>query len=87
MLHKFLYHFIPFLLPFIAYGIYVFVTRRARAKTAMFDEAPWYWLFSAGLALTAVSLVAVWAFTGSPAGGKYVAPHTENGKMVPGKFN
>ncbi len=87
MLRNFLFHFIPFLLPFIAYAIYVFATRRARAKGAMIDEAPWYWLFSTGLALTGISLIAVWAFTGSPAGGDYVAPHMENGKVVPGKFN
>ncbi|MBT3532514.1 MAG: hypothetical protein HN478_01470 [Rhodospirillaceae bacterium] len=87
MLRNFLFHVVPFLLPFIAYGLYVFATRRARAQGAAFDEAPWYWLFSVGLALTGASLIAVWAFTGAPAGGEYIAPHMENGTVVPGKFN
>jgi hypothetical protein len=90
MVRKILFHLIPFLLPFIAYGLYVFATRRARANSTAgeaFDEAPWYWLFSVGLALTGASLIAVWAFTGAPAGGSYVAPHMENGQVVPGKFD
>ena len=87
MLSKTLFHVIPFFLPFIAYGLYIFFTRRARAQGATFDEAPWYWLFFIALALTGASLIAVWAFTGAPAGGEYVAPHLENGQVVPGKFN
>ena len=86
MVRKILFHVIPFLLPFIVYGIYVFATYRARAKGAAFDEAPWYWLFSIGLALTALSLIAVWAFTGVQGGGEYIAPQVEEGRIVPGKF-
>ena len=87
MLQKILFHVVPFVLPFVAYGLYLFATRRARTRGAAFDEAPWYWLFSVGLALTGASLIAVWAFSGAPADGKYVAPHMENGQVVPGKFN
>jgi len=65
MVRKILFHLIPFLLPFIAYGLYLFATRRARAKGAAFDEAPWSWLFSAGLALTGASLIAVRRRTGN----------------------
>ena len=86
MVRKILFHVIPFLLPFIAYGLYAFATHRARAKGAAFDEAPWYWLFSIGLALTALSLVGVWAFSGVPVGGEYVAPQLEDGKIIPGTF-
>jgi hypothetical protein len=32
-------------------------------------------------------LIAVWLFTGNPADGVYTAPHVENGKIMPGKFN
>jgi hypothetical protein len=90
MLRKILFTVVPFLLPFIAYGIYLFATRRARAKAGAgtgFDEAPWAWLFCAALALTGASLIALWAFSGAPAGGEYIAPHMENGTLVPGKFN
>ena len=87
MLRNFLFHVVPFLLPFIAYGLYLFATRRAREKGQAFDEAPWYWLLAAGLTLMVASLIAVWAFTGDPAGGEYVAPHVQDGKMVPGRFN
>ncbi|MDE0944650.1 MAG: DUF6111 family protein [Alphaproteobacteria bacterium] len=87
MLQKILYHVIPFLVPFIAYGIYLLVTRRARQSGQAYDEAPWYWLFASGLVLLVISLIAVWFFTGAPAGGEYVAPHMQDGKLVPGKFN
>ncbi len=87
MARQFLYHFLPFLLPFIAYGVYLYFTRRARAKGTAFDETPWFRLFASGLALLAVSLIAVWAFTGDPAGGEYVAPRLQDGKVVPGRFD
>ncbi|MBT3330656.1 MAG: hypothetical protein HOK21_12585 [Rhodospirillaceae bacterium] len=87
MLRKILFHLLPFLLPFIAYGLYLFATRRARQKGQAFDEAPWYWLFASGMLLLVISLVAVWFFSGDPAGGEYVAPHMQDGEMVPGKFN
>ncbi len=86
MIRKILFHLVPFLLPFIAYGLYVFATRRARAKGQAFDEAPWFWLFSSGLASLVASLIAVWAVGGDPAGGEYVAPHMKAGKIVPGQF-
>ncbi|MDA1099079.1 MAG: DUF6111 family protein [Proteobacteria bacterium] len=85
MLSKILFHLVPFLLPFIAYGLYLFATRRARETGQAFDEAPWYWLFCSGLVLMVVSLVAVWASTGEPAGDDYVAPHLQDGEMVPGR--
>lgn len=87
MLQKILFHLVPFLLPFIAYGLYLYATRRAREKGQAFDEAPWYWLFALGLVLLVVSLIAVWFLTGDPAGGEYMAPHMQDGKLVPGKFN
>ena len=87
MLRNILYHLVPFLLPFIAYGMYLYATRKAREKGQAFDEAPWFWLFAAGLMLLVVSLIAVWLFTGNPADGVYTAPHVENGKIMPGKFN
>jgi hypothetical protein len=87
MVHKLLFHLVPFLLPFIAYGLYLFATRRAREKGQTFDEGSWYWLFSTGLVLTIISLIAVWAVTGDPAGGDYMAPHVQEGKMVPGRIN
>ena len=87
MLRNILYHLVPFLLPFIAYGLYLYATRRAREKGQAFDEAPWFWLFAAGLGLLVASLIAVWYFTGDPAGGVYTAPNGQDGKIVPGKFD
>ncbi|MDP6343976.1 MAG: DUF6111 family protein [Alphaproteobacteria bacterium] len=87
MVRKLLYHLIPFLLPFIAYGIYLFATRRARAKGQAFDEAPWFWLFASGLVLFAASLIVVRLFTGDPPHGRYVPPHLEEGQVVPGRVD
>lgn len=86
MIRKILFHLVPFLLPFIAYGLYLFATRKAREKGQAFDEAPWFWLFTSGLVLLIASLIAVWAVGGDPAGSEYIAPYVRDGKVVPGEF-
>lgn len=85
MIRSLLYHIIPFLLPFVAYVIFVVATRRARERGELFDDAPWYWLFVVGLVLSGISLIVYWYFNQEPIGGTYVPPHVEDGAVVPGR--
>ena len=85
MIRTLLYHLVPFLLPFIAYALFVLATRRARANGALFEDAPWYWLFVSGLVLAAISILVYWYVIQQPAGGAYIPPHVKNGTVVPGR--
>jgi hypothetical protein len=58
-----------------------------RAKKGLPPPAdrPWPWLALGGLALAAVALFVHEQGQRSTPGGHYVAPHMENGKIVPGQ--
>ena len=71
-----------FALPFALYGAWV-VLMRLRAKTPG-PHTPWTILIVAGLALVAASFIYVGLTEGESISGVYVAPHVENGKIVPG---
>jgi hypothetical protein len=66
-----------FLVPFALYEIYRAIAQRTRPR-------PWPALFIAGLALVAASFVYVGLTEGSAPDERYVPPHIENGKLVPG---
>lgn len=74
-----------FLIPFIAYALFLVATR-----AGIF--APESWSLKVVGALTAVALVLLLASlvllaqrSGAPPGSTYVPAHIENGKLVPGK--
>jgi uncharacterized protein DUF6111 len=71
-----------FALPFALYGAW-FQLMRMRAKTPG-PHTPWTVLIVAGLALVAASFIYVGLTEGESTSGVYVAPHVENGKIVPG---
>ena len=58
-----------------------------RAKKGLPPPAdrPWPWLILGGLVLAALVLFVHDQDTRSAPGGVYVAPHMENGRIVPGK--
>ena len=60
MIRKLLYTLLPFLVPFVLYGFYVVATWRARKRDALFNDAPWYWLFVSGLLLCIFGLLYLW---------------------------
>ena len=71
-------------LPFVLYAAYLALLRFSPAPQPGQRQHPWTWLFVAGLALFALSFI-VWGFTeGEPTTGTYVAPHLDNGRIVPG---
>lgn len=83
-------------LPLLAPTIVFYIILRLRAKWRKEDEGatvvpayhkwPWIRLIAAG----AVLLILTFLFTGMPNGegyeGKYIPPHMENGKLIPGHF-
>ncbi|HEX4303308.1 MAG TPA: DUF6111 family protein [Rhizomicrobium sp.] len=71
-----------FALPFLLYGLYLSLLRLRPTQPAR--SHPWTILTIIGLSLFAASFI-VWGFTeGEPTTGTYVAPHVENGRVVPG---
>jgi hypothetical protein len=76
---------LPLLLPTAVYVLWALVTNRMRlvAPASSWQDLPWTWLVVTGVGLAAVVLVLFVQFTGSSEG-TYVAPHIEEGHIVPG---
>ncbi|MGD9507643.1 MAG: DUF6111 family protein [Geminicoccaceae bacterium] len=73
---------LPFLAPFVVYGLYLLLVTRGRRMLA---RTPWFLLTAAGLVL-ACAAVASLAFTGGIApDGRYVPSRIEDGRIVPGE--
>ena len=87
MLRKILFHDIPLLLPFLAYGLWMYVIKRKQATSGgVWDDAPWTWLVIAGFVLMIASLFAVGLLSGDDPSGTYVPPHVVDGVIVPGQM-
>lgn len=86
-MRKFVFHLLPFLLPFVLYAGWVALARRKIAASggalAVWPRAHVVWLMIAGVGLVIVSFVAVALFTGSEVGGTYVPTRLEDGQIVP----
>lgn len=82
MTREILERLLLFLVPFLLYGVYLALASLRPAPLS--HGTPWTLLFIAGLSLFALSFV-IWGFSdGEPITGTYVAPHMENGRIVPG---
>jgi hypothetical protein len=77
---------VPLLLPTALYVLWLVTARRgALTRTGVpWRGLPWPWLAVAGVALTALVLVAISVGLGGGQQGTYVPPHVENGRIVPG---
>ena len=82
--------FLPFVAPFVIYGIYYLMMRRralASGGTApSLTGAPWVWLVIVGSVLLAISMVIFAIYDGSDVGGSYIPSRFEDGRIVPGEF-
>jgi Family of unknown function (DUF6111) len=74
-----------FLTPFVAYALFLWLT-----KTSMLDRA--YWSTKTMLTLTIVALLLMIGsfiylghFTGIPPGARYEPAHVEDGQFIPGR--
>jgi hypothetical protein len=79
---------LPFLLPSLLYlGWWWLIGRKRRAARGLPDflhRGPWLWLMLAGAVLLG-AVLSLGALTGrGPTTGRYVPPHSENGRVVPG---
>ncbi|MSO70294.1 MAG: hypothetical protein EXQ98_08500 [Alphaproteobacteria bacterium] len=88
MIRILLTYVVPLLLPAALYIIYVIVARRiltGQSETAaQLRRMPWLWLLAAGVVLMGISLAVLSLTTGGDIDRRYVAPHVEDGKVVPG---
>jgi hypothetical protein len=73
-----------FLLPFGAYALWLFATRRTVRNPDDWQVKTLAWLLLAGAVLFLGVIVYFIHFDTEPPGGKYVPAHMENGEIVPG---
>ena len=85
MIRPVLTELVLFLAPFVAYAVFLWLT-----KTSMLDRVHWPPKVLATLAIVSLvlmlgSFVVLAEFFGAPPGSTYVPAHTENGRFVPGR--
>jgi hypothetical protein len=74
-----------FLLPTVAYVIYVVATR-GDSRKGILDEAPLAWLMLAGSALVLAVLATYGSDTRGKPGQVYVPPSMKDGRIEPGRI-
>ena len=87
-MRKFLTNVLPLVLPFLLYGIYLTLARRKASAAGApespgWQEAPWVWIASAGMALLIVSLIVFGLTSGVDPGTNLVPPTWVDGEIVP----
>ncbi len=73
-----------FLLPFVAYALFLWATRAGVLDLSSWTPPILAWLTMIAFAFMIVSFVLIAEFSGSPAGSTYLPAHTEKGRLVPG---
>ena len=79
---RFIFHLLPFLLPFLLYGLYIWHAKRAGKSRA--EATPWFWLPSAGFLLVILGFVIGGGFFAEGTG-SYTPARLEDGRIVPGR--
>jgi Family of unknown function (DUF6111) len=72
--------------PFLAYGVYAKLARRATAKGDGWRRATWFWLTASELSLSLAAAVALAVGLGGKPGDTDVVPVMKDGAIVPGHF-
>jgi hypothetical protein len=75
-----------FSLPFLVYGAYVLMTRRA-GTADIWDGAPVLWLAAAGCLLLLITMATLISFSGGKPGGTYHPATIEDGVVKPGEID
>jgi len=73
-----------FLIPFAAYALFVFASRRGVLDRSSWPVRTVLMLAVAACLLVILSLVLLANFSGAPPGATYRPAHIENGKFIPG---
>lgn len=76
---------LPFLIPLIAIVAWAWLTRgRAEGGTLeRLQSGPWFWGIVAGFVMLAGGLVTIAFISGVEPGTRIIAPHFEDGRVVP----
>ncbi|HEY7242345.1 MAG TPA: DUF6111 family protein [Xanthobacteraceae bacterium] len=74
-----------FLLPFVAYAVFLWSTRAGILHPGSWTLPRITWLLMCALVLMIGSFVVLAQWGGAPAGSTYVPAHYENGRFVPGQ--
>jgi hypothetical protein len=74
-----------FLSPFVAYALFLVVTRAGVLDLQSWPPRILIWLTAIAFVLMIVSFVLIAQFSGIPVGSTYVPAHMDNGKFVPGR--
>ncbi|WP_068088532.1 DUF6111 family protein [Polycladidibacter stylochi] len=85
MLRVILTNLLLFLIPFIAYGFWFWLTKKGQ-EDKKFREGPFGRLAILGLSLAVLSFVAMAILGDAPEGSQYVPAHMEDGRFIPGGF-
>ncbi|WP_298727115.1 DUF6111 family protein [uncultured Ferrovibrio sp.] len=78
-----LVHLLPFLAPFLLYGLYIWHVKRSGKDGP--EATPWFWLAAIGLIFVILSFI-VWGLFMEEKIGDYVPARLENGRIVPGRI-
>ncbi|WP_316860326.1 DUF6111 family protein [uncultured Cohaesibacter sp.] len=84
MIRVFITQGILFLLPFLVYAGYLFLTNKMHRKAWI--DAPRYWLVLAGLGLSLAGFIVMSLVNNHSLDGTYIPAHEENGKVIPGQI-
>jgi hypothetical protein len=82
MLRPFFYEIVLFVLPFLAYAIYLLWHGRSGLSLAAWEQAPLLTLMTLGVVSIGIGLALFAHFGGAPAGSSYIPAHMENGRLV-----
>jgi hypothetical protein len=73
-----------FLLPFLAYAAYLFLTKKLHRK--VWIDAPRYWLVIAGFVCSLIGFGVLAMINNNPTGGTYIPAHYKDGVLIPGQI-
>jgi len=85
MIRVVLAHLLLFLLPFIGYAVWLWLTKKSQASEN-WQGKPMAWLSLAGLVIVVVSLVSLATFQRMPEGTEYRPSQMRDGVFVPGGY-
>ena len=76
-----------FLLPFLIYAAWIYLTRRGADRRKGLNDAPIFWLLAIGAVMVIATIGTLISFSGSDSEGIYHAPEVlEDGTIKPGYF-
>ncbi len=89
MLRELLTLVVPLVLPTLLYLVWLQAMRWSEQAggAVSWRAMPWVWLAATGVVLAALVLFVVTVHYGTATPGVYVAPHVENGEIIPGHID